>query len=736
MKIFKENIIYILLILVNMLFSFDIIKQSYLIVDYEVIYIFAIFLLSVAVYCLFNSIVKTTLNKLMIILAGALVIVIYGYFNSMFINFSNDIQANINTISSGVANASATYFEQYKLFFILTIPILVFLFLYLAGKGFGNIGVLFTTGIISLFWGIGFRDVVKANIKWCIPIILISLAVNNSFGEMRRLKKNKYKFKHPRGKVVFLAILPAIFISFLVINLPRDYEGSYHKKVKGAFLTNYSSEKTTGLGDNAYGLDNSGYSDSSEKLGGSININNDLVLKVKANKSEYLRGIIKDLYTGSMWKRSSVYYGNKVKGQENLLGSKPELLSALNNPKTMTVYPANTKTSSVFTPMYTYNVNLDKGTVYYDGIPTFIADFKKSLSYKLNYYDTKETENFENCKEVSWLNEDKNLQGAYNFGDMYSKYLQLPNTITNRTMDLQHQITTGNINRFEDIEKIQRYLSKTFPYTLNVSDDINSDDFVDDFLFNEKKGYCVYFATAATVLCRLSGIPARYVEGFKMPESKNSNGLYEVTNANAHAWCEVLVDPEKGLWSVLEATPGTLASTTTANNPATDTPDTVAALNPSTPANNKAEKGLDKNDTKGQTIKADETSSNSLEVIGTVFIGLLILATVKVALRIRTINKMVTSDSVIPLYKYTIRRLKQIGIVKPEHMAEMEYAQTISDFQLKVLVKKISTSLYEEFYGKKKIIEIDKALLYKDLEKYIKYGQGKWVYFLKKYLFI
>ena len=78
------------------------------------------------------------------------------------------------------------------------------------------------------------------------------------------------------------------------------------------------------------------------------------------------------------------------------------------------------------------------------------------------------------------------------------------------------------------------------------------DDFAQWFLEKSDTGYCVHFATAATVLLRAAGIPARYVEGYMVdcrPEVKNI-----VTNQEAHAWVEYF-DPVFSVWWILEATP-------------------------------------------------------------------------------------------------------------------------------------------------------------------------------------
>ena len=78
------------------------------------------------------------------------------------------------------------------------------------------------------------------------------------------------------------------------------------------------------------------------------------------------------------------------------------------------------------------------------------------------------------------------------------------------------------------------------------------DDFAMWFLNGSDTGYCVHFATAATVLLRAAGIPARYVEGYLV--SAREGTAVDVLGEDAHAWVEYWV-PGLG-WQLLEATPG------------------------------------------------------------------------------------------------------------------------------------------------------------------------------------
>ncbi len=78
-------------------------------------------------------------------------------------------------------------------------------------------------------------------------------------------------------------------------------------------------------------------------------------------------------------------------------------------------------------------------------------------------------------------------------------------------------------------------------------------DPVSNFLFAQREGHCEYFASAAVLLLRASGVPARYVTGFRGGEW-NALGQYVAVRADrAHAWAEAFV-PGAG-WVRVDATP-------------------------------------------------------------------------------------------------------------------------------------------------------------------------------------
>ncbi|MGM9625170.1 MAG: transglutaminase-like domain-containing protein, partial [Eubacteriales bacterium] len=110
-------------------------------------------------------------------------------------------------------------------------------------------------------------------------------------------------------------------------------------------------------------------------------------------------------------------------------------------------------------------------------------------------------------------------------------------------------------------QRIAEYLSENMTYTLNPAVPETDDDMssVERFLFVTKEGYCVQYATAATLLLRALGIPTRYVEGYIAPkfvrntaEDKVGSYICNVKDYNAHAWCEIYL--ENYGWMTTEVT--------------------------------------------------------------------------------------------------------------------------------------------------------------------------------------
>jgi transglutaminase-like putative cysteine protease len=132
------------------------------------------------------------------------------------------------------------------------------------------------------------------------------------------------------------------------------------------------------------------------------------------------------------------------------------------------------------------------------------------------------------------------------------RYLQLPESITPRTRDLAQQITAGVKTNYDKVDAITNYLRANIDYQEVIDSPPGNHERLDWLLFDYKKGFCQYYASAEVILLRILGIPARMAVGYAQGEHKgisksgeNQPGsmtemtTYIVRYKDAHAWPEV-----------------------------------------------------------------------------------------------------------------------------------------------------------------------------------------------------
>ncbi|MFH2113120.1 MAG: transglutaminase-like domain-containing protein, partial [Spirochaetota bacterium] len=157
-------------------------------------------------------------------------------------------------------------------------------------------------------------------------------------------------------------------------------------------------------------------------------------------------------------------------------------------------------------------------------------------------------------------------------------YLAIPADLSPVVRDLAASLS--GLSGSELPAALTHLLDEGFTYSLDPSDRPGNDnqqreetpesgnqsesgEFLQHFLSESRTGYCVHFASAAVLLARLAGTPARYVTGFlvSIPQPEDdflqsgSGGLVrtEITGLNSHAWVELWL-PSTG-WTSFEATP-------------------------------------------------------------------------------------------------------------------------------------------------------------------------------------
>lgn len=163
-------------------------------------------------------------------------------------------------------------------------------------------------------------------------------------------------------------------------------------------------------------------------------------------------------------------------------------------------------------------------------------------------------------------------EGAYTEHDLY-----VPQENMNVIAQTVNELELGNGTPEEAVQAILTYFQDNIPYTVRPGRTPRQRDFVNYFLTDNRKGYCAHYASAATLMLRYMGIPARYVEGYaidyyqilegELVENAVYGDYYQgyselgetalvevpVTDADAHAWVEIYT-PSRG-WYVVDVTP-------------------------------------------------------------------------------------------------------------------------------------------------------------------------------------
>jgi hypothetical protein len=159
---------------------------------------------------------------------------------------------------------------------------------------------------------------------------------------------------------------------------------------------------------------------------------------------------------------------------------------------------------------------------------------------------------------------------------VYENYLEVPKELKLKIAALCSG--EGFDAKDEQLDsKIINFFQKNYEYNMKSGRLPWNTDFVEYFLFENKKGVCAHFASSAVLMYRSLGIPARYVEGYCVdydeltqdgnmlddpadeswisgikPLSENVMEA-ELSDYNAHAWVEVYRDNVG--WVVVDPTP-------------------------------------------------------------------------------------------------------------------------------------------------------------------------------------
>ena len=327
------------------------------------------------------------------------------------------------------------------------------------------------------------------------------------------------------------------------------------------------------------------YPQGQDQLGGKPNPKDDPVMIVSTPRNTYLRGVILNDYTGRKWQNTTGarrYLRQSARladMREALFDEKlppPSVRNALCEPATVSVRMLSESASTLFVPQRVRELFPGGDLVPYfsNSSELFITrNLKPDDSYTVSapLFQAGDP-GLGTLIEVCSTLEDS----AYS--DIVDTYTILPNHLEEPVYAIAVEVSSAKASPYEKALALQSWLARNCRYTLDVEPQSANDDFVTHFLLDTREGYCTHFASAMTVLCRMIGLPARYIEGYLAEPDEDGNAL--VTGLSAHAWTEVYFSGFG--WLTFDATPrrsGNNNSDNSNNTGSDDTPSVPPADN-------------------------------------------------------------------------------------------------------------------------------------------------------------
>jgi len=167
---------------------------------------------------------------------------------------------------------------------------------------------------------------------------------------------------------------------------------------------------------------------------------------------------------------------------------------------------------------------------------------RKSDYDAIGLMTTQQVKSGEIINAQSWISAPTVLQlkeAGTNYPFWVKHYLQIPPDFSTKVSDLAFQITKGAETPYDKTVAIIDYLRTNIKYEEVIPAPPPGRDSLEWFLFDYKKGFCNYYATAAVMMLRVVGVPARLAVGFAQGTYDSPSHSYTVVMRDSHAWPEV-----------------------------------------------------------------------------------------------------------------------------------------------------------------------------------------------------
>ncbi|MGI8926655.1 MAG: DUF4129 domain-containing transglutaminase family protein [Tepidiformaceae bacterium] len=264
---------------------------------------------------------------------------------------------------------------------------------------------------------------------------------------------------------------------------------------------------------------------------GDVKLGTKILFEVKAGQAGLIRGTSYDEYTGAGWKSTDREAERVAAKSLDAAGETEQYEARTFSILDVTVKGDSSTVFSVGTPLSTNLPSL------VDTPEDVRADIERIRSRRgLDSGDTYTAIGSQSLATIEQL-----VAAGKNYPAWArDRYLQLPKSLPARVRDETIRIIrdAGATTPYAQAEAIEAYL-RTFPYDLSVPAAPPGRDAVDYLLFDLKRGYFDYQATAMAVMLRTQGVPARVAVGYVLDPTEAEETKYLVRKDDAYTWVEV-----------------------------------------------------------------------------------------------------------------------------------------------------------------------------------------------------
>lgn len=470
-------------------------------------------------------------------------------------------------------------------------------------------------------------------------------------------------------------------------------------------------KSATGFGNNGdssgSGISKVGYGLDDTQLGGSFAEDDTLVFQAYVDSRQYWKMETKNTYTTKGWVQESELYVDVPVRMSGVIGGQvvepPREVAeiALSEQLPLVPYPYGFEELQTEVEGVVYHIDEQSGQM---GIFSNVA-----------LEGTYRSEFVEPDYSLKALRETKIADLQYVRSEM-QEFLQIPEETPDRVSKLAIELTNNEESLYEKAKIIERYFGRNgFVYSReDVATPKEDEDYVDQFLFETKQGYCDNFSTSMVMMLRSVDIPARWVKGFAPGDQKRDGNetYYEVTNNQAHSWVEAFM-PGIG-WMPFEPTIGFNGASNVNYDIESEEED---LKDQEELRQNEDEK---KKEQEEQVAKKNKASSSGLlkfipdwlrsGLAISIIVGLLIAGILGVVFKTRkkwiprilvkaNRQRPETFDTLAMQYEQLLKQFYRIGIVKPAGMTLTVFAKQVDRLRGDQAMSDFTAAYEEGLYG-------------------------------------